>query len=150
MEAYRAWANFYHAEPSEELMQFIQDSEHRQPHVLNLSVCPGIEAGTNVTFDLQPVFAALRHNSYYLSVELCDSVQQGVVMQHLADFLKYNRYVTRLVLRNLTSRRLLRPCCAVTFAADVASLLHVLHWQRPRREQRERHPGARFLGNAAE
>lgn len=101
-DSYRAWCNFYGQEPSEELLQYITDSVERTPNVLDLSYCPGIEPGTNITFDLQPIFQALRYNSYFLGLSLCDVVAKGA-MELLAPCLKANRVLTRLHLRKLTS-----------------------------------------------
>ena len=102
IEAYRAWCNFYGTQASEELIQYVTDSVERIPFVLDLSYCPGIEPGTNIAFDLKPVFQALRYNSYFLGLRLCGVTVSGVI-QLLAPCLKVNRVLTRLHLRNLVS-----------------------------------------------
>ena len=103
IDSYRAWCNFYGEKPSEELIQYISDSVERTPNILDLTYCPGIEPDTNITFNLQPVFQALRFNSYFLGLSLCDVVAKGA-MELLVPCLKSNRVLTRLSLRNLTSK----------------------------------------------
>jgi hypothetical protein len=105
IEAYRVWCNFYGIQASEELIQYITDSLERTPFILDLSYCPGIEPGTNITFDLKPVFMALRFNTYFLGLRLCDVASKGA-MELLVPCLKSNRVLTRLHLCNLQSKYL--------------------------------------------
>mmetsp|Transcript_1510 Transcript_1510/g.1926 ORF Transcript_1510/g.1926 Transcript_1510/m.1926 type:complete len:785 (-) Transcript_1510:29-2383(-) len=105
IDSYRVWCNFYSEQPSEELIQYITDSVERTPYILELSYCPGIEPGTNITFSLKPVFQALRFNSYFLGLYLCDLVAKGA-MELLVPCLKSNRVLTRLHLRNLVTSHL--------------------------------------------
>ena len=65
--------------------------------------CIGIDSTSEVTFDLKAVFSALRFNTYFLSVELCD-VTVGRVMELIADTLNHNITITTLKLQDLNGK----------------------------------------------
>eukprot|EP01096_Ripella_sp_DP13-Kostka_P007306 TRINITY_DN265_c1_g1_i1.p1 TRINITY_DN265_c1_g1~~TRINITY_DN265_c1_g1_i1.p1 ORF type:complete len:1011 (+),score=465.83 TRINITY_DN265_c1_g1_i1:119-3151(+) len=99
-ELYQGFCNYFDVPESNELIQYIIESTQKQPHVLDLTYCPGIERGSDLSFDLRPVFYALRHNIYFLQFEVSD-VAIADVIQLLADAMKTNATLTKLSLTNL-------------------------------------------------
>jgi hypothetical protein len=75
----------------------------------------GIEPGTSISFDLAPVFSALRFNQYFESVCLSD-ITAANAMQLLAGCMKNNCTISRLVLSNLQSMSI--ACHTLTISSN--------------------------------
>lgn len=67
---------------------------------LDLTLCPGIERKTQLSFDLTPISCALRHNTYFQHLKLSDSAPKDVMLC-VANILRHNVTLRSLSLIDL-------------------------------------------------
>jgi Ran GTPase-activating protein (RanGAP) involved in mRNA processing and transport len=90
---------------SREFVHFIQDLVDFSSHNLDLSQCPGlIEARSEISFDLTPVTAALRHDTYFTTLQLDNAGQKDIVM-HVANIVRHNTRLQSICLSNLDNSK---------------------------------------------
>jgi hypothetical protein len=70
--AYRAFSNYYELLPDDALIAYLQELDERKETVLDLSRCGG-------GFRLKPLVAALKHNTYFTGIVVCDEPRETAV-----------------------------------------------------------------------
>mmetsp|Transcript_15762 Transcript_15762/g.61575 ORF Transcript_15762/g.61575 Transcript_15762/m.61575 type:complete len:971 (-) Transcript_15762:53-2965(-) len=99
VEAYKAQCSYFKAPFSNDLVRLIELIESRDEYDLDLSLCPQVE---NAKVML-PLVGALRHNTYFLSVNIsaCKGSQNVLLM--LANVIRFNTTMTKLDMASLNS-----------------------------------------------
>ena len=101
---YVAQCGFFRQVVSREFVQFVQDMVEFGVRDLNLAHCPGIEPRSEISFDLTPVTAALRHDTYFYSMQLADVINKEIVL-HVANIMRHNTSVRSVALANLDASK---------------------------------------------
>lgn len=99
ISSYRAQCSYFKAPFNNDLVRLIELIESRGEFDLDLSLCPQVE---NAKMML-PLVGALRHNTYFLSVNIsaCKGSQNVLLM--LANVIRFNTTMTKLDMASLSS-----------------------------------------------
>ncbi len=100
IDVYMAQCNYFNAFPSHEIARYIEDTVARGSTEFDVGECSGIEVKTTYSFDLLPVTAALRHNTYFTSFSLRNVPRKEAVMR-VAEILARNTAISKVSLVGL-------------------------------------------------
>lgn len=100
--AYEAYCNLYNSPVRFDLVEYIKDLDKANIRDLDLSECPGVDLKTELSFDLIPLAATLKNNTYFKGLEI-RKVEHKEAANAIATILTENRTLTRVVCVNCTS-----------------------------------------------
>lgn len=100
IETYLAQCNYLGVEPNNQLVQFICDLWAKHITELNLTLCPGFEPKSAVSFHLEPIIGALTHNTYFKSITIED-VARKEALHAVIMALRFNQTLTKITLAYL-------------------------------------------------
>lgn len=112
LDVYKAQCAYFSTPICAEFLYYVTNIVQSGSLELDISECPGIEPKSELSLNMVPIFAALRHNSYFRSIViskvpryfLFHSIYNNIrkeVISLLADTLKYNRFITKLIFKDV-------------------------------------------------
>lgn len=92
---------------------------------MNLSLCPGVERKTDLSFELLPISCALRHNCYFQSLKLSDTAPKDLMLC-IASVLRHNKTLRTLHLTDVDVSSFFQLTGTMIKENTLHSLLHVI------------------------
>eukprot|EP00026_Physarum_polycephalum_P003537 Phypoly_transcript_03550.p1 GENE.Phypoly_transcript_03550~~Phypoly_transcript_03550.p1 ORF type:complete len:737 (+),score=126.18 Phypoly_transcript_03550:107-2317(+) len=93
-EVYLAQCDFLGAAPSQDIIIMVDDLFASGNTSLDLDLCTGIEKDHQYALNLSPIFAALRHNTFFTAISLHEKSRANEAIRGLADILTHNITLT--------------------------------------------------------